>query len=306
MDKFLVIFLTVYCSSCIEKHESNSYSEEKEDSISLESTLLVNVTDMEKLANEETIEFYWEDSIHESESWDIETQEGDLFDTATIELNNLNLPIVENGSLIDILTIGEFHEDEVSQSAIDKSWIGLFVNGDTSYLKNANLILTRVSDSVIDNAGEKTGWKVSTDNEDKCIILISGIGLHEGKIVSFNIDPKDPKPEDTLSFNFDSEITELHVTGTVEKYQEQFQFITNYKMKIIRDSIGQVIVAKPNFDEESINIIWAGDIDRDGKLDLIIDTSRHYNIMEPSLFLSSKANNGELLKCVAIHRSLGC
>ena len=53
-------------------------------------------------------------------------------------------------------------------------------------------------------------------------------------------------------------------------------------------------------------ILWAGDIDRDGRLDLLIDMSNHYNVSAPTLFLSSHAGKGQLVARVASLGLSGC
>lgn len=53
-------------------------------------------------------------------------------------------------------------------------------------------------------------------------------------------------------------------------------------------------------------VIWTGDLDRDDQPDLLIDTSDHYNVFQPTLFLSSKADSGVWVKAVAYHTSVGC
>lgn len=55
-----------------------------------------------------------------------------------------------------------------------------------------------------------------------------------------------------------------------------------------------------------INLIFVGDIDGDGILDLIIDTSRHYNATSPTIYLSRPADNGEVVKPIGGHTSVGC
>ena len=52
-------------------------------------------------------------------------------------------------------------------------------------------------------------------------------------------------------------------------------------------------------DEAVPQILWAGDIDRDGKLDLLLDLTDHYNVSIPTLFLSSEAAEDELVAEVA-------
>ncbi|MET0807665.1 MAG: hypothetical protein ABWX93_02785, partial [Pseudoxanthomonas sp.] len=59
-------------------------------------------------------------------------------------------------------------------------------------------------------------------------------------------------------------------------------------------------------DDASPTLLFAGDLDRDGKLDLIFDGTDHYNVSRPTLFLSSPAGQGELLHEVARYESVGC
>lgn len=59
-------------------------------------------------------------------------------------------------------------------------------------------------------------------------------------------------------------------------------------------------------DDATPHLIFAGDLDRDGKLDLIFDTTDHYNLSRPVLFLSGAAEGDELLHAVAEHNAVGC
>ena len=53
-------------------------------------------------------------------------------------------------------------------------------------------------------------------------------------------------------------------------------------------------------------VLWAGDLDGDGRLDLAIDETNHYNLSAPALFLSSEARPGALVRRVARHETTGC
>lgn len=54
------------------------------------------------------------------------------------------------------------------------------------------------------------------------------------------------------------------------------------------------------------SLLWAGDLDGDGKLDLIMDTTDNYNVRNVTLFLSTKAKPGKLVEKVVSHESTGC
>jgi hypothetical protein len=51
---------------------------------------------------------------------------------------------------------------------------------------------------------------------------------------------------------------------------------------------------------------WAGDLDREGKSDLVIDITNHYNLSRMALFLSSLAKEGELVGLAGFFDSGGC
>lgn len=53
-------------------------------------------------------------------------------------------------------------------------------------------------------------------------------------------------------------------------------------------------------------IVWSGDLDGDGKLDLLLNVTDHCDISLPTLYLSSAAKGGELVHEVAHFRSVGC
>ena len=59
-------------------------------------------------------------------------------------------------------------------------------------------------------------------------------------------------------------------------------------------------------DDASPTLLFAGDIDHDGKLDLIFDTTDHYNVRRPTLFLSSQSRPGGVILDVAHYEATGC
>ena len=59
-------------------------------------------------------------------------------------------------------------------------------------------------------------------------------------------------------------------------------------------------------DDAAPRLLWAGDIDRDLELDLLLDLTNHYNVKAPTLFLSSEASEGELVAEVASLFLTGC
>jgi hypothetical protein len=62
----------------------------------------------------------------------------------------------------------------------------------------------------------------------------------------------------------------------------------------------QVLYSADGFvDDPHFYIEWAGDLDGDGKLDLVVNLSRKYSVHPHRLLLSSKASPTELVREVA-------
>lgn len=66
---------------------------------------------------------------------------------------------------------------------------------------------------------------------------------------------------------------------------------------------------QPNLEfaaEANPRLLWAGDLDRDGRLDVLIDLSNHYSVSRPTLFLSAPATGDDKLRKVAEFVTTGC
>ena len=63
----------------------------------------------------------------------------------------------------------------------------------------------------------------------------------------------------------------------------------------------QVLYSADGFvDEPHFDVVWAGDLDRDGRLDLIVNLHRKYSRHPYRLLLSSAAATGELVGDAAL------
>lgn len=89
--------------------------------------------------------------------------------------------------------------------------------------------------------------------------------------------------------------------------------ISAYSLRLIKRSgkqqNAQLLVALPEFwrftNDTGPALLWAGDLDRDGKLDLLYDLRSCYMYNEIALFLSSAAKEGELVGLVARWNAVG-
>ncbi len=214
-----------------------------------------------------------------------------------------------------VLTVGTFHEDEVWKSAKNDNWFGVFKGRNGCYISQTKIKTVKVFDPVLDEDSlkNKTGWYVEAINKDTCIILLAGLDFLSSRQINQAVLSKDQLfPGDTLRINYSGIDYKIFATGGKNKVQDDPEWfdVWNYKLYLAARIKGQLhkslLVAQPNFDDQMIDLIFAGDIDGDGILDLIIDTSRHYNATSPTIYLSRPADNGEVVKPMGGHTSVGC
>jgi len=207
---------------------------------------------------------------------------------------------------IQILRTGTFHGNEISNDAAKKEWFGLVKEKDGYILKRTKIKIDITRDIIIDEEGEKSGKIVSAADIDVPVILINGLkGIAEGPVKSFDLINDQLYPGEFLSFKINKRWINVSAHGvcnpgeSLRSYMLQISLQDNQKAN-------QIFVGSDMFDDAMFKFLWAGDIDQDSMLDLIIDTSSHYNVSQITLFLSSMADEGDLIKQVAMFRTVGC
>lgn len=234
-------------------------------------------------------------------------------DCDSIVYDDFNYPI-DSVLTTKILPVATFHGDEVIENASQLNWIGLFKGKNGHYLKKTKIKTIKVYDLIVDeNENDKTGCEVQVLSKDTCLIVIEPLDyLSERNIQAVNLAKYQILPGDTISFKYLDKDYKIFATGCRRnnKNDSTFYEIWNYRLYITTIINGQTIntllVAKPGFQDNMVSILFAGDIDGDGILDLIIDTSYHYNLFNPTIYLSKPANKGEIVKPIGSHYSVGC
>ncbi|MEM6766318.1 MAG: SH3 domain-containing protein [Bacteroidota bacterium] len=210
---------------------------------------------------------------------------------------------------MEILVPGTFHGEDVPSNSASREWLGLFEGEDGFYVSYIEPKLERVHDGMVDGEGEKTGWAVSTDKEDTCILLVAGLAVDEGKIDHYPVEDRSPLPGSNIFIEGPKVPTSLYVTGIVELVNYGL-LMKDYSLTLRAgkgaEDYTQGFLHIEHLEETRVDILWSGDIDRDGKIDFLINTSHHYNLYQPTLFLSSRAEKGKLLRRMASFRATGC
>ena len=215
-----------------------------------------------------------------------------------------------------------YHGDEVPANIGSKKFYGLFQNAAGFYLDTTTVNTSIWYDPIVDDDSTKpTGIELKTSNPDTNRLLISGIDyLKTGKITTANITNLYHEPRaythikhgDSLRFVFEGKTYVLFATGYEKQHPDLplEKQVFNYRLFISGlkkgQPVTQLLTAQPQFDDAQIEILFCGDIDGDHLPDFIIDTTNHYNVFQPTLYLSGKAGANQLLKMVAKHTSVGC
>lgn len=235
----------------------------------------------------------------------------------------VNLVLLQNPepAQIRILEPGMYHGDEIDAED-GETWMGLFQTGAGTELRGVILHVKTVRDEIVDGDGEFTGKEVSVSGEPQPYLLIQGLGnTTEGTIKSAYRGDAFLRLGDTISITLDpadlsveagpAEIWHLGAVGAAVEGEHDI-LIGPYTLILARnfwseEKESQEIVRRDQISLDGApRLLWAGDIDRDNKIDLLFDLTDHYNVRALTLFLSSRAKPGELVGKAAELITTGC
>jgi hypothetical protein len=227
---------------------------------------------------------------------------------------SLALSSVSQTRRAHVIEPGQFHGYEVSARS-GQRWLGLFVNGRGSALHYSTIKVQRVFDEITDyGTKQKTGKRVSVNSRSQPLLLVSQTtALTPGPVMTvFNMKEDDfshglEKFPATFKLGRRSYVLKVVAPGKNPEPCRFTSFPKNAKLVLISGRSQQVLYTldvcgnDPNW-----YLVWAGDLDRDGKLDLYVNVTQHYDFSDRKLFLSSPARRGQLVREVGSFETGGC
>ncbi|MBC8151630.1 MAG: hypothetical protein H7Z72_01830 [Bacteroidetes bacterium] len=216
---------------------------------------------------------------------------------------------------IRVLGTGPFHDDEVWPTAAKEGWFGLFIGKDGYYIARTKIATEHVYDPVVDeDTTDRTGWQINVLHPGTAVFLIAEKArLREGLVRNSLPDNEEIAPGQQRAFTCGGQTFKLIATGRktpVPSAPPGEYAVEDYRLYLEGMSgntkITQLIVAESSFEEATITILFVGDLDGDALPDLIIDTTNHYNMVRPTLYLSKSAPAGKLVKLAGWYRAVGC
>jgi hypothetical protein len=210
---------------------------------------------------------------------------------------------------LHVLTEGVYHGDEVPYSS-GPGWFALIQDGTSSRLVSVELKVDTAQDVIIDaNEGPYTGKSISTQPSlPDVVLLLKGTVLRAGVVsVAAIVGEDDGLSPKKISLNDIS--YSLRLNADCDRiYNEKRQW--NLSSGKVVQTIGELPVGRGDdgrfFTDGTTVLRWAGDLDRDGKLDLVVEMSDYYNRGNTFVFLSSLAQKGRLVEEAGVFSITGC
>ncbi len=190
----------------------------------------------------------------------------------------------------EFLMISEFRIYE-ELPEFEEGWFGVFETDSGDILRKISFELLKSSYQPEEGERPEPFFIEFLDEPEEPMLIIasSAFQFREGFIQRAFIEKSELEVGDALKLTAPG-LTDIGVLST-----EAGLFITD-------GGIVQILTEtfKEDSTENSISIEWAGDLDRDGSIDLLIDDlDDPYNRFCFKLYLSSQAEEGDLVKEVA-------
>jgi hypothetical protein len=211
----------------------------------------------------------------------------------------------KRGTQLRLIETGEFHGDEITARTGER-WLGLFPTAGGFSLRPSALKVEAVHDPVVDESpATKTGKRVSVGGAARPVFLLKGAGrLPRGAVRTAFAGEKNLGNAETIPLSLGGRDYVLRVVS--DDPNPAGHLVQNSRLILTSGGESQVLFSAREHDDAGWSLLWAGDLDGDGELDLYLDLSRHYNTSERRLFLSTPAARKSLVREVAAFSTVGC
>lgn len=233
---------------------------------------------------------------------------------------SLSLPPLLLAAAIALQPPGQFHGDEpIARNG--ETWLALRASGDTASLTSTRVRVAAVEDPILDEAGSSSGRRVSSALEPdpdaegaQVVAYLRGSGLAAGQVIAARVPERSEGgalPSYRIEFagrdyRIRTQCPPMRGDPPVARCAVVLAGAGGVEQALMRADARRESDIVLLGDDATPKLLFAGDLDRDGKLDLIFDITDHYNVSRPTLFLSSRARDGELLHAVSTYESVGC
>jgi hypothetical protein len=205
---------------------------------------------------------------------------------------------------MSLLEPGEFHGNEVALVQ-PRDWLGLFCANSQCVARPVSITTKRVHDEIVDeDAKVNTGTLVSLVDQAEPLFLLHGLRRELGIIPTAFVGERGLTVDDRFTIGAPVAGYSLSVAGSKAE-DDSLQVGTRLVFAHGATTQDLFIVPK-NANDPYITVLWVGDLDGDGKPDLYLITSWHYNVSHRALWLFTRADKGQLVGLAAEFETTGC
>ncbi|MCH2229247.1 MAG: hypothetical protein MK105_02790 [Crocinitomicaceae bacterium] len=225
--------------------------------------------------------------------------------SSVIESKRILLSEPKNDS-IRMLKLGSYKNGEIRPANLHGDWWGMFIEEDSTYFRKVEVLFTALEPDV----QYDWEWSISVENDEKCDWLIQGIDF-VGAAVKYESSTnrsygggnlREPKKicidavySCFISDHLNDDLGYQFIYTNEEGESQQVIRYLGYSEAYMQE-------ATPIY----VDIDWIGDMDGDGFNDFILSYNSSELEHKTALYLSSKAEEGELVKEVAFVMDRGC
>jgi hypothetical protein len=219
-------------------------------------------------------------------------------------LSILSCEMLGQSARIAVLEPGTFHGEDVALKQ-PSTWLGLFCQRASCELHQTKVRATRVPDPLGEDAPDKpTGTSIQVLSRHQPLLLLHGLAAPLGPVVTTFSGERSLVAGSEQIFSWRGQPYALRIEGrptTEEKLPK------GSRLLFTKGSLTQELFSLPDGGNDPyVTVLWIGDIDGDGKPDLYINASNHYNVANKVLWLSSLAKPGQLVGPTPAFITMGC
>ena len=212
---------------------------------------------------------------------------------------------------VDVINHGNNYRESEVIAKNGENWLGFFYDGDNSYLQETQVEIVHKNEI---NRSDQKQVSIKFQKKNPLFIIKDAKKLKEGNATT--LFSAKTLEEDESDYNFNKMdrgfLREYKLGDRIYTFQVKDALTKSgdevLALVLTEGNVSQTITYGAYYDEYCLGyLLWVGDLDGDEKLDFYMEYENfEKGYFSSSLFLSSEAEKGELVKQVAGFGTSGC